>query len=395
MCAALSINDAPSPGGGSRLPDGMVGDFYTTRLTAAGGSGSYTWAFTGPGTLPAGLGLDAGTGTLSGIPLSAAQGTAVITVAVTDGSDPPVPKAFWLTINPGLQISTDLLKETRDEVQLQATGGADAPRRWETVGDSTLPAWATLDPATGTISITDAARRKESARISIRVTEASTPPHTADISLVLRVRPARLRMRRRLAVILGTMTLGSRVSVIFRLLSHPTFWLSLVAVWVPVTGSIPIILYSVTTPGQRWEYLAVGLLTAVSALVAGCLIGFLFGIPKIAAGKVQLPGKAYTPNTNLPEVSDWLTKLLLGAGLVQLTHLGPPVGRLIDHVSLGLYDSSPVTGSSVAAAAGSSHAGAATVMAGAIIFGYTGIGLLSGYVVTSDWYLKRLNSTQT
>jgi hypothetical protein len=36
MCAALSINDASSPGSGSRLPDGMVGDPYATTLTAGG-----------------------------------------------------------------------------------------------------------------------------------------------------------------------------------------------------------------------------------------------------------------------------------------------------------------------------------------------------------------------
>jgi hypothetical protein len=35
-------------------------------------------------------------------------------------------------------------------------------------------------------------------------------------------------------------------------------------------------------------------------------------------------------------VSDWLTKLLLGAGLVQLTRLGAPISQLIDSVAAGL-----------------------------------------------------------
>jgi hypothetical protein len=389
MCAALSINDASPPGEGSRLPDGMAGDPYTTTLTAAGGSGSYTWAFAGPGTLPAGLVLDARTGIISGVPLPAAQGTAVVAVQVSDGSGPPVPRAFSLTINQGLQISGPVLSEAPDRIRLQATGGAGAPYHWETVGGSMLPAGAELDPATGTISI-EQSSPAGSARIRLRVTDQAAPPHIADTTLVLRVLPVGVRRRRRrLAAAFGTLTLSARgsvifraVSAIFRLLSHTTFWLALVAFWVPAAGTVPILIYSITTPGQPWKYLAVGLLTAIAALVAGCLIGFMFGIPKVAAGNAQQATQGYIPNTNLPEVSDWLTKLLLGAGLVQLTHLGPPVGRLIDNISLGMY-------------ATAQFADSAKVMAGAILFGYTGIGLLSGYVMTSGWYLKRLNNRQT
>src|SRR5215467_1406061 len=74
----------------------------------------------------------------------------------------------------------------------------------------------------------------------------------------------------------------------------------------------------------------------------GALLGFIFGIPrspKVQAatqGATQPPStpsgsststaaqpddNRFTPNTNLEEISDWLTKILVGAGLVQLAVL--------------------------------------------------------------------------
>ena len=59
----------------------------------------------------------------------------------------------------------------------------------------------------------------------------------------------------------------------------------------------------------------------------GALVGFLFGIPKTqqpdkGTGKDSASSSAQAsqikPNTNLEEVSDWLTKIILGAGLTQL-----------------------------------------------------------------------------
>jgi hypothetical protein len=116
-------------------------------------------------------------------------------------------------------------------------------------------------------------------------------------------------------------------------------------------------------------------------MVTGCLVGFLFGLPKTAPSQTSRQVGSYLPSTNLPEVSDWLTKLLLGAGLVQLTHLGKPVASLIGNVASGLYDDPRLASS-------------ARVLAGAIVFGYTGIGLLAGYVMTAVWYFRKLNAAK-
>jgi len=100
-------------------------------------------------------------------------------------------------------------------------------------------------------------------------------------------------------------------------------------------------------------------------------------LPHGAAHSVQ-----YTPSSNLAEVSDWLTKLLLGAGLVQLTRLGAPVAHLIDNIAAGLH-------STAASASG------AKVAAGAILFGYTITGILVGYVMTTLWYQRKITNQQT
>jgi hypothetical protein len=44
----------------------------------------------------------------------------------------------------------------------------------------------------------------------------------------------------------------------------------------------------------------------------------------------------YRPNTNLEQISDWLTKVLVGVGLVQLTNAGGPARRLVGSVGEGL-----------------------------------------------------------
>jgi hypothetical protein len=59
-------------------------------------------------------------------------------------------------------------------------------------------------------------------------------------------------------------------------------------------------------------------LALVSGLAAFWLvgiIGFIFGIPRV-------PSSDTTRNQNLGEVSDWLTKIIIGASLVELRSIG-------------------------------------------------------------------------
>jgi len=189
-----------------------------------------------------------------------------------------------------------------------------------------------------------------------------------------------------------------------------TRWLAITIGTLVILGLAVIAVYSFTTPGPHGQFLSVGLLTALAALFTGSLFGFLFGIPRIVssgelrfqsasvdaqqlskliAGQAALrkeewptqtsgtAGDYFTPSTNLAEVSDWLTKLLLGAGLVQLTRLGGPNGQLINSVALGL-------------SSGSTATGPAKVMAGTIMVVYWVLGFITVYVLTTIWYGGRL-----
>ncbi len=181
----------------------------------------------------------------------------------------------------------------------------------------------------------------------------------------------------------GTMG-SSDTSGRFSWLKHTTTWLVVLALGMLVGGTVWIFIYAFNTPGSHWSYVAVGMLTALAAVLVGFFAGFLIGVPRIvSSGQVRLATGRFSPSTNLAEISDWLTKLLLGAGLVSLSRLGGPIGRLIDNVAGGLH------GVTVNPAI----IQAAKVTAGAIMIAFAVLGLLVGYIVTSTWYERRLEKT--
>ncbi len=79
-----------------------------------------------------------------------------------------------------------------------------------------------------------------------------------------------------------------------------------------------------------------GFILAVSCLAAGFLAGFLFGIPKVLQGDRTQPqdsalsSEVYRQrvNTNLEDISDWLTKIIVGLGLYELKRVPAWVGEL-------------------------------------------------------------------
>jgi hypothetical protein len=58
-------------------------------------------------------------------------------------------------------------------------------------------------------------------------------------------------------------------------------------------------------------------LAVTSALGIGALVGFLFGIPRALATEQPEGRLGFEQNTNLEQVSDWLTKIIVGVGLVE------------------------------------------------------------------------------
>jgi Putative Ig domain len=367
-------------GDGGELPPGMVGEPYSTTFTAAGGSGGYSWELLNPYGMPSGLNLDKDTGILSGLPDAAAAVETSLTLKVTDSDNATAQRAFSIEINPALRISgsTGLAD---GGILLNATGGT-SPYTWKKV--SGFPDWFELSQQ-GAITIAANANLTgiKTTQLTVSVTDNASHPHTAQASFSATVRRASLwrQPRRRIKTAGLDIKFRPNRQLSLARLSQLTFWLGVLALGGPILGIIPVFVYALTTPGTPGTYLGVGLLTALAAFLAGCLTGFLFGIPRVvSSGQARLGTSSdYSPSSNLAEVSDWLTKLLLGAGLVQLTHLGAPISHLIDHVAAGLHTTP-------------AYSGPATVMAGAIIFGYVTIGLLDGYVVTTIWYQKKLAS---
>ena len=99
-----------------------------------------------------------------------------------------------------------------------------------------------------------------------------------------------------------------------------------------------------STPGAL-GVVATGVAVGGAALLVGALIGFLFGIPRTlqndASAPLRLPDDAdgahsaeenvrYQVNTNLEQISDWLTKILVGVGLTQLSGLWKRLQSLAD-----------------------------------------------------------------
>ena len=146
-------------------------------------------------------------------------------------------------------------------------------------------------------------------------------------------------------------------------------------------GVVLTILYGWSV--RSGELLLLLLLLAMAAFVVGGLIGFLFGIPKALTdanapkGEPQEGNPApaanrlgYQPSTNLEQVSDWLTKILIGVGLVELGDLGAALGNLGDRVADSIQES--VMG--------------ANVVAEVVVVAFAVVGFLSTFLWTRLYY---------
>src|SRR5712692_1737273 len=163
------------------LPDGVLNTPYNATLRSAGGTGTVTWSIPA-GSLPSGLVLNAGAGTITGTPTAA--GTSALTVNVTDSSNPPqsLTTALSITINavaPALAISTASLPNgsvgTPYDQILAVTGGTGA-LTWS-IPSGALPAGLSLNAATGEITGTPTAATTPapSSTFTVTVTDSSVP----------------------------------------------------------------------------------------------------------------------------------------------------------------------------------------------------------------------------
>ncbi|MER6013633.1 tetratricopeptide repeat protein [Streptomyces bluensis] len=81
---------------------------------------------------------------------------------------------------------------------------------------------------------------------------------------------------------------------------------------------------------HAWAVFGSALIIAGSAVAIGALLGFIFALPRtidrrsnesdIGRSSQSLVSK-YGANTNLEQISDWLTKIIVGVGLTQLVNI--------------------------------------------------------------------------
>lgn len=115
---------------------------------------------------------------------------------------------------------------------------------------------------------------------------------------------------------------------------------------------------------------AILLLLAGAATTLGGLAGFLFGIPRSQQGsdanETDSSNNSIRANTNLEQISDWLTKILVGVGLTQLTTIPDKFQQTTELLASALPTMVP---------------GQAQVLVGAIVIFY----MISGFLFSFLW----------
>jgi hypothetical protein len=127
---------------------------------------------------------------------------------------------------------------------------------------------------------------------------------------------------------------------------------------VAITGCFFVISYATLLhwPNVVAGFVAafVGLMGSGAALLLGGLIGFLFGVPHLDSNAEASPsvkpgsrknggessGPAYMPSTSLEQISDWLTKIIVGIGLVEFKDIGTALDRVGRQLQEGMGDPS-------------------------------------------------------
>src|SRR5438309_4097123 len=123
--------------------------------------------------------------------------------------------------------------------------------------------------------------------------------------------------------------------------------------YLALVGCGIILLDAVGTRPGVLRTLSVGLMTAGAAMFVGGLLGFLFGVPYTREGEQPAGTKdgqggqqnrsgsdalptSYRPNTSLEQISDWLTKILVGVGLVQIKTMPDKLKALAAYIAQDL-----------------------------------------------------------
>ncbi len=134
---------------------------------------------------------------------------------------------------------------------------------------------------------------------------------------------------------------------------------------------------------------------ALACFAGGSLIGFLFGIPRVlqreagfeapqsSAGsgtglssgrKAEGLGYQLVINTHLDDISDWLTKIAVGVGLVELEKMPRLIYRLGSVIAAGM--------------SGTADSSSVVAFVMALLLYFTTAGFMSGYLTTRMFFQR-------
>lgn len=98
---------------------------------------------------------------------------------------------------------------------------------------------------------------------------------------------------------------------------------------------------------EGFRVISVAAMLAIAFSMLGFILGLIFGIPRSEQEPTTTPANSnntdkidstsiYRPNTNLEQISDWLTKILVGVGLTELKEIPKHLEALANFLSPGL-----------------------------------------------------------
>ncbi len=191
IAVGVITDESPPAMSGSTSLTAVKAVAFSYQWAASGGTPPYTWSIAS-GTVPAGLGLNAATGTLSGTPTD--TGNFTVAVKVTDSAFLSDQKTVAITVEPPpaaqIEVTTSSIPDAGIGAtfifSLEATGGTP-PYTWSIAG-GTFPAGLSLNSTTGVIS--GVAASAGNFLFTVQVTDSAS--HKAQKDFSIKIKPAPL-----------------------------------------------------------------------------------------------------------------------------------------------------------------------------------------------------------
>jgi Ca2+-binding RTX toxin-like protein len=180
VAAHVAASGTPISLSPSSLPDWTNGVAYNQTVTASGGTPAYTYTVAS-GALPNGLGINSGTGAITGTPT--VSGTFAFTIQAEDSLSATGTQAYSVTINDAPTVTTSALPEgsvgSSYSQTLAANDGTGA-YSWS-VSSGALPTGLSLSSGTG--AITGSPTGTGTASFTVQVTDSVGATDTQALSI--------------------------------------------------------------------------------------------------------------------------------------------------------------------------------------------------------------------